>query len=456
MCINKKNKINILFDASLLTYFFERNNYWRSGIFFTAYNVLRELEKQQIFNITLIVRHDRYNFVHKMKTDPFFSKFTYLKIYDECQLIHREKLIKSYINNIKATSNIFLFFLYSLKILKHCLYVICYIINDNLHTRTTNKIFKKTKVFFTPDAFIYYRIKNYTHILKYIILYDIMPLLYPEYYPNDFFTNDHITEYANRRCINKEHYYFCDSECTKRDYLKFFGNILDEDKMKVMYIASSQNFYPDYNKTKLAVVLDKYKVKYKNNNKYIFSLCTLEPRKNLVFTVSCFVKFIIKHHISNLYFYLGGAQWDKFIHLLEEQIDSLDEYREKIVRLGYIDDIDVNILYSNSLFFTYISQYEGFGMPPLEAMQAGTPVITSNNSSLPEVVGDAAIMIDYDSEEQCIKAFEDLYFNGDLRKYYIEKGLERAKLFSWKKTVDKMTEVILETVKRKDSNENKD
>jgi glycosyltransferase involved in cell wall biosynthesis len=174
----------------------------------------------------------------------------------------------------------------------------------------------------------------------------------------------------------------------------------------------------------------------------------LEPRKNLIFTINCFIKFIKKHSIDNLYFYLGGGQWNKFINLLEEKIDRLDEYRDKIIRLGYVDDEDVNILYSNSLFFTYISQYEGFGMPPLEAMQAGTPVITSNNSSLPEVVGDAAIMIDYNSEEQCIKAFEDLYFNEDLRKYYIEKGLERAKLFSWEKTVNKMSDFILNNLSK--------
>jgi glycosyltransferase involved in cell wall biosynthesis len=84
-------------------------------------------------------------------------------------------------------------------------------------------------------------------------------------------------------------------------------------------------------------------------------------------------------------------------------------------------------------------------MPPLEAMMAGTPVITSNNSSLPEVVGDAAITIEYNNEDQCIKAFEDLYFNEDLRKHYIAQGLERAKLFSWEKTVRSMTETITRT-----------
>jgi glycosyltransferase involved in cell wall biosynthesis len=81
-------------------------------------------------------------------------------------------------------------------------------------------------------------------------------------------------------------------------------------------------------------------------------------------------------------------------------------------------------------------------MPPLEAMQAGTPVITSNNSSLPEVVGDAAVSLTYNDESAVIKAFEDFYFNEDLRKDYIARGLERAKMFSWEKCVGKMIHVM--------------
>jgi glycosyltransferase involved in cell wall biosynthesis len=126
-----------------------------------------------------------------------------------------------------------------------------------------------------------------------------------------------------------------------------------------------------------------------------------------------------------------------------EEINKISgEYKNKIVRLNYIDDADVNLLYSNSLFFTYLSRYEGFGIPPLEAMQAGTPVITSNNSSLPEVVGDASIMIDCENEKQCIEAFETFYYNESIRKNYIKKGIEQAKLFNWEKTVGKMTEAI--------------
>lgn len=114
-----------------------------------------------------------------------------------------------------------------------------------------------------------------------------------------------------------------------------------------------------------------------------------------------------------------------------------------IITLGFIDDEDVNILYSNSLFFTFISLYEGFGMPPLEAMQAGVPVICANNSSLPEVVGDAAIMVNAENEKEIIEAFSKFYFNEELRNEYVEKGLARAKLFSWDKTVKIMTDKMI-------------
>jgi glycosyltransferase involved in cell wall biosynthesis len=437
MAINKK-KLNLLYDASFLINYFKEDKAIFAGVSFSAYNILKEFEKQQIFNIILLF-NSGHELLFKIKNDPFFSKFSYYKYYNEQHFYDHIELINTYKKNIKTTDNFFLKIIYSLKILKYHLYDLCHHVNNKY-------ILIKTNIFLAPDSVIYNEIKDCTHIQKYGILHDVIPLLFPEYYPNLFYSNDHIAEYARLRNLNKETYYFCDSQCTKSDYLKYYSDQLDEKKMIVTLIASSQNFYPEYNKIKLAAVFDKYKVNYRDNDSYIFSLCLLDPRKNLIFTLNCFIKFIKKHNIDNLYFYLGGAIFNE---LVKEQINNLNEYRDRIVHLGYIDNEDVNILYSNSLFFTYISQYEGFGMPPLEAMQAGTPVITSNNSSLPEVVGDAAIMIDYDSEEQCIKAFEDLYFNEDLRKHYIEKGLERAKLFSWEKTVNKMSDFILNNFQKK-------
>jgi glycosyltransferase involved in cell wall biosynthesis len=221
-----------------------------------------------------------------------------------------------------------------------------------------------------------------------------------------------------------------------------FPDKLDESKTFVIPHAASQVFSPIYDKQALYKVLEKYSVNQQADDGYIFSFCSTDPRKNLIFTIRCFLEFIKKHNIDTMYFYLGGGEYPQYIEQFEQELSEFADYSSKIIRLGYVDDEDVNILYSNSLFFVYLSQYEGFGVPPLEAMQAGTPVITSNNSSLPEVVGDAAITITYNDEEACIKAFEALYFDENLRKEYISKGLERAKLFSWEKTFKLMSEKI--------------
>ena len=119
-------------------------------------------------------------------------------------------------------------------------------------------------------------------------------------------------------------------------------------------------------------------------------------------------------------------------------------------KAGYIDDEDLAPLYSGAEWFVYTSQYEGFGLPPLEAMSCGCAVITSNNSSLPEVAGDAGIMIDWDNEEEHVQAYEKYYFNPEIRNEYAQKGLERAKQFSWQKCTDEMVKVMV----KNENNEN--
>jgi glycosyltransferase involved in cell wall biosynthesis len=294
-------------------------------------------------------------------------------------------------------------------------------------------------VFFSPFPAIPDKIRNIPSIKIFHVLHDCIPFL-NGIHTMGIDSNQLFVQLANG--LNRETYYLCNSLSTKNDFLKLFSSQLDETKIFVIPHASSHNFIPDYDKANLQKVFKKYGIKSGPGDLYIFSLCNIDPRKNLIFTVRCFIEFIKKNNIENLYFYLGGGHFKGYISQFAREISSFREYSQRIVRLGYVDDEDVNILYSNSLFFTFLSQYEGFGVPPLESMQAGTPVICSNNSSLPEVVGDAAIKITYNDEAACIKAFEDLYFNEDLRKYYIEKGLERSKLFSWEKTVNIMTEVL--------------
>ena len=135
---------------------------------------------------------------------------------------------------------------------------------------------------------------------------------------------------------------------------------------------------------------------------------------------------------------LGGGEHERFSEQIKREIQYSESIDRCVLYAGYVDDDDLPILYSNAEWFVFTTQYEGFGLPPLEAMQCGCPVITSNNSSLPEVIGDAGIMIDWDSDEQHIEAYERYYFDEELRNENSRKGIERAKFFSWKKTVEKM------------------
>jgi glycosyltransferase involved in cell wall biosynthesis len=303
-------------------------------------------------------------------------------------------------------------------------------------------------IYFSPLYTAPEEVLNIQHIKHFIFLHDMIPILFPQDYP----------EIVNNKChwlhkitnaISENNYYFCNSESTKNDFIRHFYNKLDIKKIYVSYISSSNNFSPINNKEIFSNTLNKYGVNHNENNKYIFSFCTLEPRKNILFTIQCFYKFINMYNINDLYYFLGGAQLKQYKKQLEKLINTFNDHRNKIIKLGYVNDEDVNIFYSNSLLFVFLSKYEGFGMPVLEAMQAGTPVICSNNSSLPEVAGNAAIMIDYNDEEACINAFKYFYFNENLRQEYILKGIERTKLFSWEKTCKIINDKIFEVVHTK-------
>ena len=283
-------------------------------------------------------------------------------------------------------------------------------------------------VFFSP---FFAPPKEYLHLAKFLVIYDAIPLIFDEYRNNP--GNYWFLELARK--LDESYTCFAISAYTKTDFLKYLPHLKPENII-VTPLACDERFKPA-NADEIARARKKYTIP--ENKKYIFSLCTLEPRKNLIRAVKCFANFISKNNIDDLVFVLGGAHWDAFIEKLENEIGSLDEnIKSKILKIGYVDDSDQAALYSGALFFVYTSAYEGFGLPPLEAMSCGTPVITSNNSSLPEVVGSAAIMIDYDDDEAHIKAYESYYYNENLRQENSKKGLERAKLFSWEKCADIM------------------
>ena len=429
--------INILFDASSIVEGMNTASVNRAGIFWCAYNILRQFSKNPLYKIILLVPPKIF-FRKRSDINNFLSSFPSIKVTAIDQSILYKK-IKVHKNHIIKTRNIILIMTRIIKIFYNLIMIVL--------SKIDKKIIYDIDVYFSPVYAIPDKVKRKSDIVLFLLLHDCIINL--ENIPIDTQANQNDWYIKMIQDLNKETYYFCNSECTKNDFLRLFADQLDESKMFVTPIATSQAFYPNYDKPVLKKTLAKYNIIQKNNDCYIFSFCSIYPRKNLAFTIKCFIKFIKKHTINNMYFYLGGAYIPEYIEEFEKEIDEFADYKDKIIRLGYVDDDDVNILYSNSMFFTYLSQYEGFGIPPLEAMQAGTPVICSNNSSLPEVVGDAAITITYNDENACIKAFEDLYFSEELRKFYINKGIEHAKLFSWEKTFDLMNDRIMNILSKK-------
>jgi len=295
-------------------------------------------------------------------------------------------------------------------------------------SKEQKNIYKNIDVFFSPMDPVPEDLVFYKHIKKFVLIYDMIPLLYPAYFPKKHWIKKLIKSFS------PYDYYFTISENTKRDTL-FFSKKITEKNITTTYLGCAEYFRPEKKKT--VEVLKKYKLP--TDKKYIFSLCTLEPRKNLIRAIKCFIAFIKKNKIDDLIFILGGGHWEKFITEFQKGIKDLGLYQNKIIRAGYIEDEDLPALYSGAEWFVYTSQYEGFGLPPLEAMSCGCPVITSNNSSLPEVVGDAGQMIDWDSDEQHIAAYEKYYFNQKYKNKMAKRGLKRSKQFSWKKCVDTMS-----------------
>lgn len=259
------------------------------------------------------------------------------------------------------------------------------------------------------------------------IFYDAMPLLFPQFYPRDIvgvMWTENVMR--NLRPVDRG---FAISENTKRDYLRLVPG-LREDHLTVISLAAAERFHPE----PCEIVRQRMRMRYgiPAGRPYFLSLCTIEPRKNLPFALKVFARLHQSH--PELLFVLAGGSWAHYRHQWEETLASLGPARCDIVVTGYVADEDQAALYSDALAFVYPSLYEGFGLPPLEAMQCGCPVLSSNTSSLPEVVGEAALTVAPDDFGGMLSAMERMVTDAGLRDGLRRCGLERSRLFSWGKS----------------------
>lgn len=233
------------------------------------------------------------------------------------------------------------------------------------------------------------------------------------------------------------------SESTGSDLQKIYG--ARAENISVIPSGLSREYkIIDRNNPKLLAVQKKYNLPYK----FILTLGTIEPRKNVLSLIKAYenmrdnfpallkYKLVVIGHIST------------FSGNVRKHIER-SKYKNDILRTGYADGKDKVYLYNLASLFVYPSFFEGFGFPPLEAMASGTPVITSNNSSLPEVTGKAAILIDPSRPDEITKAMQAVLSDEKLYNYLKEEGLKRARIFSWEKCAEESLALFQSTFKNK-------
>ncbi len=260
-----------------------------------------------------------------------------------------------------------------------------------------------------------------------VTIHDITYKLFPDNF--DKYAIDYYNKWVPISVQNAD-MVITDSECTTRDVIEHYS--IPEEKIETIHLSCGREFRK-LSHMDLSSVCQKYGIK----GRYILYVGTLEYRKNIHRMLSAF-KLLRQQKVIEHQFLLVGKQRPFFD--VNEIIKKLD-LGDSVVITNYVPDFVLPILYNAADLFVYVSLYEGFGIPPLEAMSCGTPVVSSNTSSLPEVVGDAALMVNPFDVEDIANAMYKLLTDHALRQELIQKGFKRAEHFSWIKTASKTLSV---------------
>ncbi len=257
---------------------------------------------------------------------------------------------------------------------------------------------------------------------KVMTIHDLTFLKYPSY------SNSIVKTYTNRikQCLQSTDLVVTFSESSQRDIQEYFGVA----KEKIYITPEASRYSPNYLKEENIKQL-KASISYDFSQPYLLFVSTLEPRKNIINLIGAFNLLKQEYKIPHHLIIIGQKGWN-YQQIFQTINSSI--FKEDIHHLGYLSDQLVALFYNQADVFVYPSYYEGFGLPVLEAMTLGTPVVTSNSSSLPEVAGDAAILVNPHETTSIAEGIYLVINDSQLRQELIDKGEARAQLFSWEKT----------------------
>lgn len=287
---------------------------------------------------------------------------------------------------------------------------------------------EKVDLFFAPTSYIIPAFAPKS--LKVIItVHDLVAFLFPSTHNTKATFIERLTL---KKALKKADSVFVVSENTKKDLLKKIK--YPENKIHITPCAPA-DFFKQPVKPK---ELEEIKQKYHLPNRFILAVGTLEPRKNFSTLIKSFI--IVKRKDPDLKLVIVGKKGWKFKQVEE----SVKHYKlqSEVIFPGYIEDHELQKVYHLASVFVFPSLYEGFGIPPLEAMASGCPVISSNVASLPEVIGEAGLLIDPRSSYKIADAIYSLSTNDHARNLLIEKGKIQAGKFSWEESANKALEIF--------------
>ena len=284
-----------------------------------------------------------------------------------------------------------------------------------------DKTFGSADIFHAPNHLL----AHFQHARTVFTLHDLIFLHYPEYHKN---YNRWYLTFAMPRYLRAADIIVTPSECSRQDAIKIYG--LPESNIKVIYEAAAPHFKPVTD----PAVLKQVQKKYNLPEKFILHVGTIEPRKNLSRLLEVFKTLLINNPKLKLVL-IGKKGW-----LYESFFTKLRKLglEDGVIFPGYVEEADLPACYQLAELFVFPSVYEGFGLPPLEAMACGIPVISSNSSSLPEVVGNGGLLVDPNDTQAWVTALNRVLTDTNLQRDLRQRSLAQAQKFSWAKATNEM------------------
>jgi len=268
-----------------------------------------------------------------------------------------------------------------------------------------------------------------------VTIHDCIHLRFPQYLPNKL-------GYAYARsalwiATHRSNRILTVSEASKRDILKYFR--VPPGKIDVIYNAIDERFNEPPTDEEIARVRERYQL----NDPFVLYAGNIKPHKNLERLIEAF-HMLRRGPLEHLKMLIIGDEISKYATLRR----AVHKYKlhQHVRFFGFVPDKTLAVLYRLAGVFVFPSLYEGFGLPPLEAMASGTPVVTSNVSSLPEVVGDAALLIDPYQPEAIADAMRRALLEPGLREELRRRGLLRVQEFSWERSIRRVREIYEEVL----------